>query len=315
MSADGKMLPPYTVYKARHIYPTWIKGGVEGAGYNRNDSGWFDMPIFEDWFITCFLPACRNLIGQKVIIGDNLASRLSLEVIQLCEKNNIRFVLLPPNSTHLCQPLDVAVFRPIKRCWRNALDTRKVKNSGPIPKSEFPKLLRQTLEKLNETMQNNIKSRFSATGIYPFNKQKVLNKVPSRSEENDDDISRSWTEAFVDILFDVRNKKDTIKKCRGKKINVSAGKSVRIDDIKKKDELHDIDDLDDPDNVQEENSIDIYAPSTRGTQGNDLSEIINEEDCIDPNIVPIVGIDSRSFSKNDINSMVCCKSSCEYNFT
>lgn len=114
---------------------------------------------------------------------------------------------------------------------------------------------------------------------------KVLNKVPSRSEENDDDISRSWTEAFVDILFDVRNKKDTIKKCRGKKINVSAGKSVRIDDIKKKYELHDIDDLDDPDNIQEENSIDIYAPSTSGTQGNDLSEIINEEDCIDPNIV------------------------------
>jgi len=285
VSADGKMLPPYTVYKAKHIYPTWIEGGVDGAGYNRNDSGWFDMSMFEDWFITCFLPACHNLDGPKVIIGDNLASHLSLEVIQLCEKNNIHFVLLPPNATHLCQPLDVAVFRPIKRCWRNTLDTWKVKNSGTIPKSEFPKLLRNTLEKLSETMQNNIKSGFSATGIYPFNKQKVLNKVPSRSEENDDDKSRSWTEAFVDILSDVRNKKDTVKKFRGKKINISAGKSVRIDDIKNKDELNDIGDLDDPDSVQEENSIDIYAPSTSGTQGNDLSETIDEEDCIDPNIV------------------------------
>ncbi|XP_022177641.1 uncharacterized protein LOC111038724 [Myzus persicae] len=208
VSADGKMLPPYTVYKAKHIYPTWIEGGVEGAGYNRNDSGWFDMPIFEDWFVTCFLPACRNLDGPKVIIGDNLASHLSLEVIQLCEKNNIHFVLLPPNATHLCQPLDVAVFRPIKRCWRNTLDTWKVKNSGTIPKSEFPKLLRNTLESLSETMQNNIKSGFSATGIYPFNKQKVLNKVPSRSENNDDDLSsRSWTEKFVDILSDVVLKK------------------------------------------------------------------------------------------------------------
>lgn len=51
VSADGKMLPPYTVYKAKHIYPTWIEGGVEGAGYNRNGSGWFDMPIFEDWLV------------------------------------------------------------------------------------------------------------------------------------------------------------------------------------------------------------------------------------------------------------------------
>jgi len=48
VSADGKILPPYTVYKAKHLYPTWVDGGLEGAGYNRNDSGWFDMPIFED---------------------------------------------------------------------------------------------------------------------------------------------------------------------------------------------------------------------------------------------------------------------------
>jgi len=55
--------------------------------------------------------------------------------------------------------------------------------------------------------------------------------------------------------------------------------------LKKKDELHDIDDLDDPESVREENSIDIYASSTSGTQGNDFSKIINEEDCFDPNIV------------------------------
>lgn len=30
---------------------------------------------------------------------------------------------------------------------------------------------------------NNIKSGFSATGIYPFNKQKVLNEVPTLSED------------------------------------------------------------------------------------------------------------------------------------
>lgn len=57
--ADGNILPPYTVYKAKHIYPTWIEGFIQLAGYNRNDSGWFDMPIFEDWFLSFFLPSCR----------------------------------------------------------------------------------------------------------------------------------------------------------------------------------------------------------------------------------------------------------------
>lgn len=35
VSADRKMLPPYTVYKAKHMYPTWMEGGIERAGYNR----------------------------------------------------------------------------------------------------------------------------------------------------------------------------------------------------------------------------------------------------------------------------------------
>lgn len=121
------------MYKAKHLYPTWVDGGLEGAGYNRNDSGWFDMPIFEDWFISCYLPAIRHLDGPKVIIGDNLSSHLSLEVIKLCDANNVRFVLLPPNATHLCQPLDVAIFRPIKRKWRKVLDTWKDKHFGTIP--------------------------------------------------------------------------------------------------------------------------------------------------------------------------------------
>lgn len=47
-AANGVVLPPYTVYKSKHIYPTWIEG-IVGAGYNRNSSGWFDLEMFEDW--------------------------------------------------------------------------------------------------------------------------------------------------------------------------------------------------------------------------------------------------------------------------
>ena len=49
---------------------------------------------------------CR-LEGRKVVIGDNLSSHLSEEVIASCEEYNISLVFLPPNLTHLCQPLDM----------------------------------------------------------------------------------------------------------------------------------------------------------------------------------------------------------------
>lgn len=57
--------------------------------------------------------------GPVVLIGDNLSSHISIKVLELCEHNNILFsVCLPPNNTHLTQPLDVTFFGPMKKLWR-----------------------------------------------------------------------------------------------------------------------------------------------------------------------------------------------------
>lgn len=60
-------------------------------------------------------------------------------------------------------------------------------------------------------------------------------KIPSRFDDAniDPNVTASWTEAFVDILSDVRNKKNIVKKARGKRIDISAGKSIRVEDIQK----------------------------------------------------------------------------------
>ncbi|KAF0754927.1 HTH psq-type domain-containing protein [Aphis craccivora] len=47
-AADGKIVPPYTVYKSTYLYPSWIEGGVPGARFNRNSSGWFDMKMLKN---------------------------------------------------------------------------------------------------------------------------------------------------------------------------------------------------------------------------------------------------------------------------
>ena len=76
-----------------------------GAGYNRNNSSWFDLAMFEAWFEEILLPFMRKLDGPKIILGDNLSSHISLRVVQLFEEYDKKFVLLPPNST-----LDVFFF-------------------------------------------------------------------------------------------------------------------------------------------------------------------------------------------------------------
>ncbi len=71
------------------------------------------MSVFDDWFFKIALAPLKCKTGAKAIIGDNLVGHLSVAVVKACEENNIIFILLPPNSTHLTQPLDVSFFRPL----------------------------------------------------------------------------------------------------------------------------------------------------------------------------------------------------------
>lgn len=56
------------------------------------------------------IPYLRKKSGNRILIGDNIASRLILEVIRMYSENDIHLIFLPAISTHLMQLLDVAFF-------------------------------------------------------------------------------------------------------------------------------------------------------------------------------------------------------------
>lgn len=41
-AADGTLLPPYIIYRAKNVYPEWVINGPPGSCYNRSKNGWFD---------------------------------------------------------------------------------------------------------------------------------------------------------------------------------------------------------------------------------------------------------------------------------
>ena len=154
------------------------------------------MPVnFEkyNFFQQCFLPWIEHLPHDemKLLIGDNLASHMSPTVLQICKENNIRFCFLPENSTHLLQPLDVGVFGPMKRRWREILRQWRLgdgKSYASLPKPEFPKLLRVLMRK---DYRSAIKGGFDGTGLYPFNPQRVLSKLPNEEPEDTSGVHRA----------------------------------------------------------------------------------------------------------------------------
>ncbi|CAG4979283.1 unnamed protein product [Parnassius apollo] len=102
-TADSIFLPPCVVFKAAHLYDSWMMRGPHNAKFNRSSSSWFDGDIFEDWVKTIVIPFWEKKEGKKILIGDNLSSHLSVDVIKLCQEKDIHFIFLPANSTHLTQ--------------------------------------------------------------------------------------------------------------------------------------------------------------------------------------------------------------------
>ena len=177
-------LPPMTIYKAEshNVFSEWVKHAPRNAVYASTPSGWFNFQTFEMWFINIFLPHAKTLPGPKVLIGDNAPCHLSINVVNECVANNIRFTMLLPNCTHLLQPLDVAVFRPLKRIWRNVLDEwrKKSRSRQSLSKSAFSQRLKTICMNLDE---NHLKAGFKACGIIPLNREKILSKLPGSNHE------------------------------------------------------------------------------------------------------------------------------------
>lgn len=266
-SADGVLLPPYVIYRSTHLYDTWKERGIvgkpccpepccsRGSRYNRTQSGWIDGPTFRDWFLSTFLPHANRLEGPKVIIGDNLSSHLDEDVLKTCQENNIRFICLVPNSTHICQPLDVGFFRPMKTAWRKMLEIWKSRNPkmSTVAKDAFPSLLKEGLIQMdqvpskkdsgslpenNSAISRNLISSFEATGIYPWNKDKVLNKLPRVETEADNPVR----DVLVSYLKDQRygNEAEPSRKKRTR-LHVEPGKSVATVDSEESEENGDED--------------------------------------------------------------------------
>ena len=233
-TADGKLVPPYVIFKSTHLYKNWCIGGPKGTSYNRSKSGWIDGIIFIDWLEKHIIPWMKANCaeGIKVLIGDNLSSHISPEVTKLCEQNEIRFVLLEPNTTHMCQPLDVAVFRPVKRLWRNILKEWKESNLNTqttVPKEKFPALLKKLVNLSADTIGSNLQSGFKACGLVPANRNEVMkafNKLV-----NPGDLPNTLTQYLQDQRQNKIAAANTIKIKKGKWLAVEAGKSVKTEDL------------------------------------------------------------------------------------
>ncbi|CAH2093066.1 unnamed protein product [Euphydryas editha] len=177
-TADGKMLPPYVVSKTLHLNNLTVQQSPEGTQHNRSTYGWFEGTTIEDWFKNVVIPYCKDISGKKLLIGDNLCSHFSDDLIHDCKEHNINFVFLPSISTYLKQPLNVAFFRQMKQTWRQLL-LKWNETDGCQINECLHNLLKLLFDSINVNVSSNIIDGFRRTGICPLNIDQIISRFPN----------------------------------------------------------------------------------------------------------------------------------------
>ncbi|XP_049841149.1 uncharacterized protein LOC126291628 [Schistocerca gregaria] len=213
----------------------WIYNAPPGTRMNSSDSGWMEQGVFDDWFETHFLPFALKKEGRRVIIGDNLSSHISIRTLELCEQNNIKFICLPPNATHLLQPLDVAYFSSLKKNWRDVLSqwrkTPEGKKKQCLPKGTFSGLLAKTLQLGEQTASSNLVKGFEKCGLCPVNCDRVLQCLPDYAR-NESSVMGSVGAEFKKYLETIRQSDLNVKCVKKYKLPIEPGKSVSTEDVR-----------------------------------------------------------------------------------
>ena len=123
--ADGTSILPLIIFKGENLSRQWIPADIANDWrFGCNSKGWTSNKHGLQWLRTVFEPSTREKSGGKprLLICDGHDSHITASWIAHCMRNNIIFMVLPPHSSHLTQPLDVGVFGPLKTHMASALE-------------------------------------------------------------------------------------------------------------------------------------------------------------------------------------------------
>ena len=167
VNASGYAIPLLVIFARKSLNPLLIVNEVPGTMYGLSDTGWMDSEIFSNWFTHHFLvhaPASRPLL----LLLDSHSTHYNPEFVCVAAHEQLIVFCLPPNTTHLTQPLDKGIFGPLKTCWNEECQRYMSKNPGKVvTQYEFMTVFSKAW--YQAMIIPNIISAFRTTGVYPFN--------------------------------------------------------------------------------------------------------------------------------------------------
>ena len=176
---DGMVIDPLVIFKGQYLSTEWLVPAAltEGWRFSCSTKGWTSDIHGLEWLRRCFEPSTREKAegGWRILILDGHGSHVTLDFIRHCRQHKIVLLRLIPHTSHLCQPLDVGLFGPLKCALALQLDPLFQTEVSRIRKSEW---LSAFIEARKSAFSHsNVLGGWRGAGLLPFNPEKVLQHI------------------------------------------------------------------------------------------------------------------------------------------
>ncbi|CEF76432.1 hypothetical protein FGSG_13431 [Fusarium graminearum PH-1] len=174
ISAGSRRLTPVVWFP--NVFPNWK--------YEASLSGWSNTDIFNRWFMDIFIRETTpsDPSQWRLLVLDQHKSYITPELMKKAWMHRIWLSWLPSHLSHITQPLDVAVFGPLKTYYHQltrAWATYEV--TSPHQQQLFIEAYKRASEKA--ISRRNIMSGFSASGVFPVDVRKAIEALKPKERK------------------------------------------------------------------------------------------------------------------------------------
>ena len=172
-NASGDIVQPMIVYPYVRVPSDIVRSVPQEFMIGATESGWMRSETFFEYISNGFVPYLNdhNIERPVILFIDGHKTHLSMQVSKFCEENQVVLYVLPPNTTHLLQPADVSVFKPLKEYWRQEVHNfQRIKSNCLVRRKDVAPMLLRVLRRIK---RSSIVNGFRVTELFPLNEDNV----------------------------------------------------------------------------------------------------------------------------------------------
>jgi hypothetical protein len=180
---QGKLLAPALVFlsgrsggtekkaKRARLQRVWFKDTMPDTCIGVSPNGSATVAIWRN-FAHHLARQVPDHMRPALLLTDNLAGHLDLEVNRVFRENNIHAMVFPPNATQVIQPLDTHLFGPLKGSLSQLYANHVKREHDRVPKNELSGIFCRALREVSSPAL--IVKAFADNGLFPIDRKRVL---------------------------------------------------------------------------------------------------------------------------------------------